>query len=367
MSRWFDASIPDARYSTSTIAFHNQRRSIDEGIAIANLRSAIRRLASMNKDILGRYRLLERIGAGGMGEVWKAHDGRLDRIVAVKMLLRGALGSLNDDAGRERFRREAHTLSQLSHAGIATVFDFDADSDNEFLVMEFVPGGTLESRLRESPRPLVEIQSLGAAIADALEYAHRHSVLHRDLKAENVALTTEGQPKILDFGLALRRVLLRAPVREGDVVLPHDDRARPSFCQRAYGPRASLGSAGPLRRSARRLRDWTTAGGRDCRPVIRACASRAAAGNVAEARRMLDELRAAREQRVVSAWGIGALHASLGDIDEAYRWLEIAVQEKASGLSLLRVHPRLDPIRSDARYWPLVGRVGLDDGAPPDR
>jgi hypothetical protein len=77
-------------------------------------------------------------------------------------------------------------------------------------------------------------------------------------------------------------------------------------------------------------------------------------------------LTAARAQRVVSAWGIGAVHASLGDIDEAYRWLETAVQEKASGLSLLRVHPRLDPIRSDARYWPLVRRVGLDDGAIPD-
>jgi tetratricopeptide (TPR) repeat protein len=93
----------------------------------------------------------------------------------------------------------------------------------------------------------------------------------------------------------------------------------------------------------------------------------AAAGNVAEARRILEELTAARAQRVVSAWGIGALHASLGDIDEAYRWLEIAVQEKASGLSLLRVHPRLDPIRSDARYWPLVRRVGLDDSAMPNR
>jgi tetratricopeptide (TPR) repeat protein len=89
----------------------------------------------------------------------------------------------------------------------------------------------------------------------------------------------------------------------------------------------------------------------------------AAAGNVAEARRILNELTAARGQRVVSAWGIGAVHASLGDIDEAYRWLEIAVQEKASGLVLLRVHPRLDPIRSDSRYWPLVRRVGLDDSA----
>lgn len=754
----------------------------------------------MNKDILSRYRLLERIGAGGMGEVWKAHDGRLDRIVAVKMLLRGALGSLNDDAGRERFRREAQTLSQLSHAGIATVFDFDADGDNEFLVMEFVPGGTLESRLRESPLALMQVQSLGAAIADALEYAHRHSVLHRDLKPGNVALTTEGQPKILDFGLAL---LLSGDAMTGRLTQAgtvmgslaymapeqlageaEDSRTdvyalgvtlfelatgqrpfaqerpqalmfaivnTPAPSLRTLRPEASVdfdcliasclekdrarrpasaaavadalrrltatGSSGPSSASARgpirgiavlpfrnisqdptqdyfadamteavigdlariralRVISRTSAmrykgtslslpeiarelnveailegsahlvGGRvrlsvqliaartdetlwadhydrqledvlglqselaekvageiavqltptevaqlahrhvvnpeahleylkgrhsawggspqgvelglrhakraleldpdfaaawsalaDCQ-ILRAtrgmapaaeaardaaAAARraleldpsladahvsigvvqmhtgdmqgsirslrhavelnpalalahnmlaralstlerheealvaaqksvsldplavmlhtilgdvyyyarqyekamlsyrmaieldprfasahtdlaralealgrfdearaayetgqrlaggiagpsfglahleAAAGNVAEARRMLDELRAAREQRVVSAWGIGALHASLGDIDEAYRWLEIAVQEKASGLSLLRVHPRLDPIRSDARYWPLVRRVGLDDGAPPDR
>jgi len=154
----------------------------------------------MDKDTRGRYRLVERIGAGGMGEVWKAHDGRLDRIVAIKMLLRSAL---TNDAGRERFRREALTLSRLSHAGIATVFDFDSEGDHELLVMEFVPGGTLESRLRDGPLPVVQLQSLGAAVADALEYAHCHGVLHRDLKPGNIALTAEGQPKILDFGLAL--------------------------------------------------------------------------------------------------------------------------------------------------------------------
>jgi len=85
----------------------------------------------------------------------------------------------------------------------------------------------------------------------------------------------------------------------------------------------------------------------------------AATGNVAEARRLLGELTAARGARVVSSWGIAALHASLGDVDEAYRWLDIAVDEHASGLLLLRVHPRLDPIRSDPRYWPLIERVGL--------
>jgi len=87
----------------------------------------------------------------------------------------------------------------------------------------------------------------------------------------------------------------------------------------------------------------------------------AAAGNEREARRILGELTAARATRVVSAWGIAALHASLGDVDDAFRWLEIAATEKASGLILLRVHPRLDPIRGDPRYWPLVERVGLAD------
>jgi serine/threonine-protein kinase len=82
------------------------------------------------------------------------------------------------------------------------VFDFDSEGDHDFLVMEFVPGGTLESRLREGPLPLVQIQSLGAEVADALEHAHRHGVLHRDLKPGNVALTPDGRPKILDFGLA---------------------------------------------------------------------------------------------------------------------------------------------------------------------
>ena len=83
-------------------------------------------------------------------------------------------------------------------------------------------------------------------------------------------------------------------------------------------------------------------------------------GHVAEARRILDELKAARSHRVVSAWGIAALHASLGDVDEAFRWLETAVAEGATGLVFLRVHPRLDPIRHDPRYADLVRRLRLD-------
>lgn len=134
-----------------------------------------------------------------MGEVWKAHDANLDRDVAIKLLLPG---SLDDTTTRERFRREALVLSRLSHAGIATIFDFDARDGRDFLVMEYVPGGTLESRLASGPLTVPELLDHGVALCAALENAHRNGFLHRDLKPANVALTSEGQPKILDFGLA---------------------------------------------------------------------------------------------------------------------------------------------------------------------
>ena len=151
-------------------------------------------------QMLGRYRLVERIGQGGMGEVWKAHDGKLDRDVAIKMLLSGTLVDKNS---LERFRREALVLSRLSHPGVATIFDFDSHDGCDFLVMEYVAGGTLESRLESGPLPIASVLTLGTAIADALDYAHRHGFLHRDLKPANIALTADGHPKILDFGIAL--------------------------------------------------------------------------------------------------------------------------------------------------------------------
>ena len=150
--------------------------------------------------VLGRYRLLERIGEGGMGEVWRAHDDNLDRDVAIKMLLHGTLGNATS---RERFRREALVLSRLSHPGVATIFDFDTRDGYEFLVMEYVAGGTLQSRLASGPLSIDDVLTLGAAIADALDNAHRNGFLHRDLKPGNIALTADGHPKILDFGIAL--------------------------------------------------------------------------------------------------------------------------------------------------------------------
>jgi TolB-like protein/Flp pilus assembly protein TadD/predicted Ser/Thr protein kinase len=147
---------------------------------------------------LGRYRLLERIGAGGMGEVWRARDANLDRDVAVKLL---TIAGGADDT-RERFRREAHVLSRLSHPGVATIFDFDTQDGTDFLVMEYVPGGSLETRLEAGPLSLDDVTRFGAVVADALHSAHERGILHRDLKPGNVVLTEAGQPKILDFGIA---------------------------------------------------------------------------------------------------------------------------------------------------------------------
>ncbi len=157
---------------------------------------------------LSHYRILEPLGEGGMGEVYKAHDEHLDREVAVKVLLRG---TLDNPTTRERFRQEAHVLSRLSHPGVATIFDFDTQDGVDFLVMEYVPGGTLQTRLIKGPLALDDVTRLGAEIGDALDDAHRRGFLHRDLKPGNVAISASGTAKILDFGLA--RLLHDSPNR----------------------------------------------------------------------------------------------------------------------------------------------------------
>jgi serine/threonine-protein kinase len=148
---------------------------------------------------LGHYRLIERIGAGGMGEVWRARDERLERDVALKLLLPGTLA---DEAARKRFRREALALSKLDHPNIATVFDFNTHESADFLVMEYVAGPVVAERLAEGPLPEAEVARLGVQLAEGLAAAHAQGIIHRDLKPANVRLTSDGRLKILDFGLA---------------------------------------------------------------------------------------------------------------------------------------------------------------------
>jgi len=148
---------------------------------------------------LGHYRVLENIGRGGMGEVYRGQDLHLGRDVAIKVLPAGMLG---DETARRRFRNEALTLSRLNHPNIATVHDFDTQAGVDFLVMEYVPGTTLNEKLAAGPLPERELARLGIQLAEGLAAAHEQAIIHRDLKPANLRLTLDGRLKILDFGLA---------------------------------------------------------------------------------------------------------------------------------------------------------------------
>jgi hypothetical protein len=148
---------------------------------------------------LGPFEILAPLGAGGMGEVYRARDTRLDRTVAIKLLP----GELMNAPGRrvERFRHEARVIASLTHPNICTLLDVGEDGPAMFLVMEYVDGATLAGRMEDGALPLPLALRVATQIADALDYAHRHGVVHRDLKPANIMLTREGV-KLLDFGLA---------------------------------------------------------------------------------------------------------------------------------------------------------------------
>ncbi len=147
---------------------------------------------------LGPYEIVSAIGAGGMGEVYRARDTRLDRTVAIKVLPEHRYST---PQARERFEREAKAISSLNHPHICTLYDVGHQDGIDFLVMEYLEGPTLADRLKKGPLPLDQALQLAIQIAGALDAAHRHGVIHRDLKPGNIVLTKSGA-KLLDFGLA---------------------------------------------------------------------------------------------------------------------------------------------------------------------
>ena len=146
-----------------------------------------------------RYRILRKIGSGGMGEVYLARDEQLDREVAIKVL---PPGTLADETARKRFRKEALALSRLNHPNIAIIHDFGRQNDVDFLVMEYIPGITLSDKIAAGALTEREIARLGTQLAQGLVAAHEQGVIHRDLKPGNVRVTPDGRLKVLDFGLA---------------------------------------------------------------------------------------------------------------------------------------------------------------------
>ncbi len=161
---------------------------------------------------LGHCRIVEKIGAGGMGEVYRARDEHLARDVAIKVLPPGAL--TNESAGKH-FHKEALILSQLNHPNIAIIYDFDTQQGVDFLVMEYIPGITLSDKVGAGPLPEREVLRLGVQLAEGLTAAHEHGVIHRDLKPGNLRVTSDGRLKILDFGLAkLRRQITDSEATE---------------------------------------------------------------------------------------------------------------------------------------------------------
>jgi hypothetical protein len=176
----------------------------DSGTALFD-RTAAELAAESSKPVLapgsflGQYRILEHIGSGGMGTVYKATDTRLGRPVALKLLLPEMLG---DAIGVARFEREARTLASLNHPHIATIYGFEEQDGVRFLALEYVPGLTLAEQLRHGRRPIREAVLVGKQVAEALEAAHANAIIHRDLKPANIKVSENGQVKVLDFGLA---------------------------------------------------------------------------------------------------------------------------------------------------------------------
>src|SRR5437773_510424 len=165
---------------------------------------------------LGPYEILGAIGAGGMGEVYRAKDTRLDRIVAIKILPSHLSGN---EQFKQRFEREARAISSITHPNICALYDIGQQNGTTFLVMEFLEGESLAKRLDKGSLPTEQVLKYGIQIAEALDRAHRQGIVHRDLKPGNIMITKSGA-KLLDFGLA--KYEMKSQVPEASVLETRD-------------------------------------------------------------------------------------------------------------------------------------------------
>jgi serine/threonine-protein kinase len=185
---------------------------------------------------MGDYELLEELGRGGMGVVYKARQRSLNRVVAVKRLLASGLATPQNQA---RFRAEAEAAAMLSHPHIVSVYEVGSSDGQPYFSMQYVPGVTLSERLAAGPVPALEAATLLAKSCRAIHYAHQHGVLHRDLKPSNILIDDQGEPHISDFGLAKQIDVDSDLTRSGAVL------GTPSYMppEQAAGKRGQLGPA----------------------------------------------------------------------------------------------------------------------------
>src|SRR3984885_11532541 len=215
-SRFLDEACrgaPELRRVVEELLAENDRQSgspsddpnatLDGGAALggaaaeATVSGAMRKLGRGAR--LGRYSIVEPLGAGGMGGVYRARDEKLERDVAIKML---GPGVLTGEEARRHFRREALALAKLNHPRIAAVYDVGEQDGADFIVMELVEGESLAAKLRGGALPVKDATAIALQVAEALVEAHERGVIHRDLKPGNVMITPKGNAKVLDFGLA---------------------------------------------------------------------------------------------------------------------------------------------------------------------
>jgi serine/threonine protein kinase len=212
---------------------------------------------------VGPYEILASLGEGGMGEVYRARDPRLGREVAIKVL---PAARMANEGRRRRFIQEARSASALNNPHIVTIHEIDSSDGIDFIVMEYIPGQTLDGLIPKSGMPLGEALRLAIPIADALTAAHARGIVHRDLKPANVVVTREGVVKVLDFGLAKLRPTTRRDretlTTASGVVMTIPGR---SPTAPATSPEQATGEGGPAEAtssaSARSCTRWWLAGG----------------------------------------------------------------------------------------------------------
>jgi serine/threonine-protein kinase len=341
---------------------------------------------------LGHYRLLERIGAGGMGEVYRARDERLDREVAIKILPPDVRDDLR---ARDRLLEEARSASQLNHSHICTIYEVNQEDSIAFIAMEYVAGRPLSAIIPPESLPTEEVVRYGTQIADALAHAHQRQIVHRDLKPANVTVTPDGVAKVLDFGLAVRlrseelEAVTLSQLNLGDseplagtlpYMAPEQLRGDPvdARCdiwalgvllyEMASGHRPFLGRSGftvtsaILRDPPPPLPDYVPAG---LTAVIRKCMSKDPAAryqSAGEVRSALETL----ESTAVSRPRLPATRASAGPRRALFTWVTVGLAVSLAVLFTLNikglreriVHPRTAPVIRSLAVLPLANLSG---------